>query len=417
MAVRFKKDIQYYKFCLYGFLKNQKFFDPFLMLFFLEKNLLYVEIGVLYSIKMITRTILEIPSGIIADALGRRGTMIFSYTSYIISFLIYYFSETYLFLIIASLVVAIGDAFRTGTHKAMIFEYLKLKGWEDQKVYYYGHTRSWSQVGSAVSSLIAAVIVFYSGRYTEIFIFTLIPYVIGLALLLSYPRILEGSGIKKPEQSVASVFRKVLNEMYTSFKDLKALKIITNLASFSGYFMAIKDYLQPVIQTFVAAVPVLLFLDQKKKEASIVGIIYFILYFISAAASKYSGRSAEKFSNLLKPLNIILVCGLITGILAGIFYEFNIIIVSIILFIAIHIFENLRRPMAVTYVSESFSDKILASVLSVESQAKSVVAALFAVLLGFFADFISIEFSFILTSLILLCTTPLYLLKNKKYAT
>jgi MFS family permease len=413
MPVRFNKDIQYYKFCLYGFLKNQRFFDPFLMLFFLEKNLLYVQIGVIYSIKMITRTILEIPSGIIADALGRRVTMIFSYIFYISSFIIYYFSSSYLFLIIATFVFAVGDAFRTGTHKAMIFEYLKFKNWGDQKVHYYGHTRSWSQVGSAVSSLIAAFIVFYRGRYTDVFLFTLIPYLIGLALLASYPKILEGSGTKKTDQSIADAFKKILLEIFISFKNLGALKTITNLSSFSGYFMAIKDYLQPVLQLFVTALPVFLFLGQKKREASIIGIVYFVLYFISARASRYSGLSAERFTSLLKPLNLTLISGLIIGILAGIFLSFNIIIVSIILFICIHIVENLRRPMAVAYASETFSDKILASVLSVESQAKSVIAALFAVLLGFLADSIGIEFSFIITSLILLFTTPLYLLRKK----
>jgi MFS family permease len=383
------------------------------MLFFLEKNLLYFQIGALYSIKMITRSILEIPSGVIADALGRRGTMIFSYIFYIGSFIIYYFSSSYLFLIIATFIFAVGDAFRTGTHKAMIFEYLKFKKWEDQKVHYYGHTRSWSQTGSAVSSLIAALIVFYSGRYTDVFLFTLIPYVIGLLLLSSYPRILEGSGTKKSEQSVSDAFKKVLHEIYVSFKNLRALKTITNLSSFSGYFMAIKDYLQPVLQLFVTALPVLLFLGQKKREALIIGIVYFILYFISSRASRYSGKSAEIFTGLLKPLNLTLILGLITGILAGVFLISNIIILSIILFICIHIIENLRRPMAVAYASETFSDKILASVLSVESQVKSLIAALFAILLGFFADFISIEFSFIITSLILLFTTPLYMLRKK----
>ncbi|UCH15215.1 MAG: MFS transporter [Bacteroidales bacterium] len=413
MTATFKKDIQYYKFCLYGFLKNQRFFDPFLMLFFLEKNLLFVQIGVLYSIRMITRTILEIPSGIIADALGRRGTMIFSYVFYILSFIIYYFASNYLFLIIATFIFAVGDAFRTGTHKAMIFEYLKLKDWEDQKVHYYGHTRSWSQTGSAVSSLIAALIVFYSGRYTDIFLFTLIPYVIGLVLLSSYPRILEGAGTKKTDQSIADAFKEIIHKMYSSFRNLKAFKIITNLSSFSGYFMAIKDYLQPVLQLYTTAIPVLLFLDQKKREALIIGAVYFILYFISSRASKYSGKSADRFSNILKPLNLTLILGLITGVLAGVFLKFNIAIVSIVLFIGIHIIENLRRPMAVSYASETFNDKILASVLSVESQAKSLVAAIFAVLLGFFADYISIEFSFIITSLILLFATPLFILRKK----
>ena len=105
--------------------------------------------------------------------------------------------------------------------------------------------------------------------------------------------------------------------------------------------------------------------------------------------------------------------GLVTGILAGLFYKFNIVTVSVILFIGIYIFENIRRPMAVAYASETFSDRILASVLSIESQAQSLIAALFALLLGFFADIVSIEFSFIITSLVLLLTTPIYMLKNK----
>ncbi len=413
MPVRFKKDIQYYKFCLYGFLKNQRFFDPFLMLFFLEKNLSYMQIGALYSIKMITRAILEIPSGVVADALGRRGTMIFSYLFYIGSFIIYYFSGNYLFLIIATFIFAVGDAFRTGTHKAMIFEYLKYNNWEDQKVHYYGHTRSWSQTGSAISSLFAALIVFYSGMYKNIFLFTLIPYVIGLVLLSSYPKILEGSGTKKTGQSVGDAFKKILGEIYLSFRNLEALKIISNLSSFSGYYMAIKDYLQPVLQLFVTSIPVMLFLGQKKREALIIGIVYFILYFISSRASRYSGKSAERFTSLLKPLNLTLVTGLITGILAGVFLTYKIMVVTIILFICIHVIENLRRPMAVSCASETFSDKILATVLSVESQASSLIAALFAFLLGFLADYVSLEFSFIITSLILLFTVPLYLLRKK----
>ena len=102
----FKKDLQYYKFCLYGFLKNQRFFDPFLILFLLEKNLNYFQIGTIYSIRMITRMFFEIPSGVAADVLGRRASMIFSYSMYLISFLWYYFSPGYIMLIIATVIFA-----------------------------------------------------------------------------------------------------------------------------------------------------------------------------------------------------------------------------------------------------------------------------------------------------------------------
>lgn len=76
MPSHFKKDFQYYKFCLYGFFKNLRFFDVFLMLFFLEKGISYVEIGILYSAREIAILTMEIPSGVISDALGRRKTLI-----------------------------------------------------------------------------------------------------------------------------------------------------------------------------------------------------------------------------------------------------------------------------------------------------------------------------------------------------
>ncbi|MCD4683390.1 MAG: MFS transporter, partial [Bacteroidales bacterium] len=111
---KFNKDIQYYKFCLYGFLKNLRFFEPFLILFFLENNLNFLQIGVLYSVREITRNILEIPAGIISDSLGRKKTMIFSFGFYIVSFITFYMAGSYSILIFAMIIYSLGDAFRTG---------------------------------------------------------------------------------------------------------------------------------------------------------------------------------------------------------------------------------------------------------------------------------------------------------------
>ena len=143
----FSKDLQYYKFCAYGFLKNLRFFEPFLILFFLEKDITFFQIGILYTVRELTRNIFEIPAGLAADVLGRRRTMISSFILYIISFLVYSSSRSMLVLSAATIIFGLAEAFRTGTHKAMIFDYLQNKGWPDQKVHYYGHTRSWSQAG------------------------------------------------------------------------------------------------------------------------------------------------------------------------------------------------------------------------------------------------------------------------------
>jgi hypothetical protein len=65
----YQKDIQFYKFSAYGFFKNLRFFDPFLLLFFLEKGLGYGQVGLLYAVKEISVNLLEVPSGMLADIL------------------------------------------------------------------------------------------------------------------------------------------------------------------------------------------------------------------------------------------------------------------------------------------------------------------------------------------------------------
>ena len=115
------KDRQYFKFSLYGFLKNLRFFDPFILLFFREMGLSFLQIGTLFSIREIATNVLEVPTGIVADAFGRRRAMIFSFGAYIISFLLFYFLPGYSLYALAMVFFAMGEAFRTGTHKAMSY--------------------------------------------------------------------------------------------------------------------------------------------------------------------------------------------------------------------------------------------------------------------------------------------------------
>ena len=92
-----KKNLQYYRFSAYGFLKNLRFFEPFIILIFRDNGLTFLQIGLLYSIRDITNYLTEIPTGFIADAFGRRRSMVFAFIAYIVSFVIFFsFSDFYL---------------------------------------------------------------------------------------------------------------------------------------------------------------------------------------------------------------------------------------------------------------------------------------------------------------------------------
>ncbi|MBW2464487.1 MAG: MFS transporter, partial [Deltaproteobacteria bacterium] len=154
-----------FRFSLYGFLKNQRYFEPFLLLALLEKGLSFTEVGFLVAFREIILNVFEIPSGAMADVLGRRKAMVVSFTAYIASFVIFGFGEALWHFFGAMFFFGIGDAFRTGTHKAIILDWLRQEGRQDEKTRVYGFTRSWSKIGSAVSALIAAGLVFRGGRY------------------------------------------------------------------------------------------------------------------------------------------------------------------------------------------------------------------------------------------------------------
>jgi len=409
MASKFVKNLQYYKFCMYGFLKNLRFFEPFLILFFVEQGLSFLQIGTLYAIREIATNLLEIPTGIIADALGRRRTMIFSFIAYLVSFIIFYFAPGFFTSSIAMIFFSFGEAFRTGTHKAMIFEYLNIMGWNDQKVYYYGHTRSWSQIGSAVSALIAAGIVFFSNRYKLIFLYSSIPYILDLLLMLTYPRELDGrkTGVKGKE--IIRNFTEVTREFICSFHNRDMLRAIANLSAHSGFFKAIKDYLQPVVQTFALTFSIFVYLEDLQRSALVIGIVYFIIYLLTSLAARCSGRIAEKFSSLAHPLNITLLAGFGMGMLCGVFFGLEFIPLSIALFIAIYVIQNVRKPIGVSYISETMRSDIMATTLSAESQFTTLITAVAAIALGFLTDHFGIGNALVIISGVMLLTTPLYL--------
>lgn len=410
----FKKDLQYYKFCLYGFLKNLRLFEPFLILFFLENNLSFLQIGILYSIREITRNIFEIPAGIISDSLGRKKTMIASFGLYIVSFVTFYFAQTYAVFILAMIIYSFGDAFRTGTHKAMIFDYLKMNHWEDQKVYYYGYTRSWSQFGSAISALVAGFLVFFSGSYRMIFIYSALPYVLDLFLIASYPKTLNGPVAEFNQKRISERFKDVTRDFFSTLFNRKSLKSIANLSMFTGYYKAVKDYLQPVLQSLAISIPVLVILHEKQRTAIIIGVVYFVIYLLTSFSSKSAGSFSAKFKYIIVPLNITLLIGFSFGLLSGIFFEYQLMIIAVMAYIIIYLVENLRKPIGISYITENIDNRILATVLSAESQAHALIAAILAPVIGFLADRFGVGYALAMVSIIMILISPIYMARNKE---
>ncbi len=396
------KNRQYYKFCCYGFLKNLRFFDAFFILFLLEKGLPFTQIGILYAVREIVINISEIPSGIIADTYGRKKALISSFLVYIISFSVFYLSEGFWLFLIAFVLYGIADAFRSGTHKGMIMNYLKLNHWEEQNINYYGHTRSWSQIGSAISSLVAGLIVFYSGTYQNIFLYSIIPYLVNLLLIASYPGELNGA-IKQKHPKSSPGMRFTISAFLKTIRQPKVLEIINASAIHTAYLRAVKDYIQPLMVNVALLIPIMLHFEAEKKNGIIIGLIYFLIYLLTSRASQLSSKVVVRNKKSISLITLLF--GFIFGIVCGVLYIYGFWIISLIAFVGIFIVENTRKPILTGFIADQVPNEILTSVISAQSFIRTVMTAILALIVGVVADNFGIGVSILAVSLFLTLVT------------
>jgi MFS family permease len=389
-AKEFKGDKLLFRFSLYGFLKNLRFFEPFLILFFRDAGLSFFQIGALYAVRDISTNLLEIPAGVVADSAGRRRSMVASFSAYIVSFVLFYTLPGFASYAVAMVVFGIGEAFRSGTHKALILEHLRLQEMEDLKVPYYGRTRSASQLGSALNSLIAAALVFYTGNYRYVFLASIVPYVADLVNLATYPARLDGELAELDWRALPQQLKTTAGTFLGIFKNLAAIRAILNSSGFDAFFKATKDYLQPILETFALSLPIFVALESEQRSSLVIGVVYFFIFLMSSYASRTAGDVSDRFRDVAQAINVTFLIGAAFLFIGGLASWQDLRVLSILVFLGLYLLHNIRKPLNVAFISDQIDNEVMASGLSVESQLVTLLMALIALILGAFADLLGV---------------------------
>jgi MFS family permease len=388
------------RFSLYGFLKNQQYYDYFLLLAFRQMGLSYFVIGLLIAFRELMINLLEIPTGGVADLCGRRRSMIFSFVAYIFSFIIFGISGLAAsasggppgafvpFLLSAMFFFAVGEAFRTGTHKALIFSWLRLQGRTDERTKVYGYTRSWSKIGSAVSVLIASAIVLATNQFFYVFFFSTIPYLLNIINFLGYPREIDCR--QEDKTTLRDIAHHLRDTLMITVRQASLRRLVLESMGFEGFFKASKDYLQPILMAAALPLTAALFADfelsDTQKSVFLIGPIYFLLFVLSAFASRnayrlilHSGHE-DKTARHLWGICVLIFLMLLPAMVLGIHG------IMISGFVALYILQNLWRPVLISRFDAHSDEAKGATILSVESQAKTLSTMILAPLLGLAID-------------------------------
>ncbi len=373
-----------FHFCLYGFLKNQRYFEPFFLLAMLEKGLSYFAVGLLVGFRGLAVNLLEVPTGVIADAFGRRASMMASFSAYCCSFFLFGAGRSLPVLFLAMALFSLGEAFRTGTHKAIILDWLQSQGRLAERNRVYGITRSWSKYGSALSAVIAAGLVFLSGDYSRIFYFSIVPYLLGLVNFLFYP----ADARSRRRAMGTAAFRTFFKDaMAHTFRRRSLRNLLAEAALFEGPYKVTKDYIQPLLKAAALGLPLFAAWNDARRSALLVGAVFVVLYLLEGAASRYSARFIEHWPGRERQgVPRLWMMNLGACIVLALAFQARFYVLAVVGFLALAVLQNLWRPNMIGRLTAAAAPEYRATVLSVNSQADSLVMLAVAPVVGKLVD-------------------------------
>eukprot|EP00935_MAST-01C_sp_MAST-1C-sp1_P001618 g1618.t1 len=242
-----EKNSLVWRFCAYGAIKNLQFFEAYLMLILIAWGYNLYEIGWLNSIIYATSYISEIPAGIIADHFGKKNLLLACFVMYMISFAFYFVGEqSFACLILASVFYGLGEAFRSGTHKAMIMKWLDQHKLSKYKTFIYSRTRSFSNLGSAANAVVSVVLILYVGdNYALLFAVSVVPFVADFLLVATYPSYMNDT----PDvgKSCGAICGDTGHALKLVFRKAETRRPLLSSASFMALYTQLKHYIQPIM--------------------------------------------------------------------------------------------------------------------------------------------------------------------------
>ena len=387
-----------WKFKFYGFFKNLKFFEPYLIIILFSWGFNLYEIGILIAIQEIVTFIFEVPSGMLADTRGKKTELLFCFVFYIISFIFYFMGQNFIFLILAAILFGLGEAFRSGTHKAMELKWMEKNGILKYKSFVYGTTRSYSLYGSAISSVLSIILILNIPASRWIFLITIIPYVIDFVLIATYPSYMNESSPKK--SSYWKDFIAAFSGLKIVVTDRRLRKGLLSMSFYDGIYKSLKDYIQPIIKLYIAILLVNLALASSPLEEEfyltlVLGLIYATFYLLSSFSSKNAYFVQKKVKSSKFAMDVIFYIFAILILSEAILIWLQIPLFIIIFYLFIYIFYNMRRPISIDFLGDVMRKDQRATILSVQALLRSILVIIFAPLFGFIAEVYSIEALFL----------------------
>jgi MFS family permease len=261
------------KFYLYRALLAQGFITPIVAEFVLSRGLSLSELGALGATFMATWTLGEVPTGYVADRIGRRNSLVASSALTALSILAFAYADS--FAVFAAIYVAwaIGVTFRSGTGSAWLYEMLAERLDESRYAHVRGRGRAIWLAVTAGTSVVGAHLAELDWTYP--FLVNAAVVAAGILVLLTFP---EPAAADDGDPLTPLRALRVVREEFTR-PPLRSFVVYTSL--FFGLVEVAREFTQPAATSVGVSVAEL-------------GWLYAGFNLVAAGATAYAGAVADR---------------------------------------------------------------------------------------------------------------------------
>lgn len=338
---------------------NSAFWLPIYAVFFLTRGLDYSAILILYAVDNAFQMILEIPSGMLADRLGRKPILILGALMQAIGYLMIAVGEAMGWYLAAMALHGAALAAVSGSDAAFIYDSLLAAGREREFKHIEGRAYMFNLIGWGTGGLLGGWLAAESLALP--YVLSTIASCLALMVMLTCvepPRTRRHATMAQLFADAGAVVRRN--------RTVRAIIVFSSLIF--GFLVISHKFSQPYLQR--AGVPLELF-----------GVVYFVWLMGAALSSNYSERTEKLIG---RRAYFILLPVLVGGVL--IYFGFRQNLLGVALALLYQFVWGSLRPQMNQIINREVGSSMRATVLSVTGFGSSIIYIVAGPVVGLLAD-------------------------------
>ena len=343
---------------LFNFLTDLRLYYPVAILYFTKVSGSYALGMSIFSLATISSALFEVPTGIYSDMIGRKKTLVWGALFSLMAVILYALGKSYYFLALGAVVEGVAYALYSGNNDALLMHSLIDKGQKEEYAKYYGKVNSFVYWALAVVAVLGGVLANFS--FSLVMWLSVIP--VFLAFVVSFfviePKTTEKSG---------NIYAH-LKDSLVLFKTNYSLRMLS-LSKIVGYARSEAGYQFRAV--FINSVWPMWAVGFEKMLTNVV----------AALSSYFAGKIIKRF----KPEKVLFL-GRIYSVIANVVATIYPTVISPLILASTAIFQGTNSAASSTLLQGEYTNKLRATMSSINSLAGSLLFAVVAFGLGLVAD-------------------------------